>query len=363
MKKLLSLTLCLLLLCGCGITRFDKVSPLRQFADRETAEQVRRLCAAFYEDQQLTGMSVGILKDGEVTFYNFGVKEAGGSPVTEETVYELGTMTELFTGIMFSEWVSRGYLTEDQPLATYFPLTNLPQWKGEEVTSRNLALHRSGLALQPDNLSEGDNPYAEYTELNVRKYLSTAQLEFAPGSQYRYSTLDYGMLGYLMQNALKRPFEAMVKDAIMYRVGMYSTGAVLSEENLADRAMPHDADGNPVSVQDYASLQGAAGFKSNAYDMMLFALNCLGQTEVDAKLQTAIELATTEQYVDDTIRIGYGCDLGELDGQTMVYKEGWGGGYGSAFGYMKESGVAAVVLTNNAQPVGELLTQILQAMR
>ena len=132
MKKLLSLTLCLLLLlCGCGITRFDKVSPFHQFTDGEAAEQVRRLCAAFYEDQALTGMSVGILKDGEVAFYNFGVKETGGSPVTEDTVYELGTMSELFTGIMFSEWVGRGYLTEDQPLATYFPLTNLPQWKAE----------------------------------------------------------------------------------------------------------------------------------------------------------------------------------------------------------------------------------------
>ncbi|MBQ9535742.1 MAG: serine hydrolase [Clostridia bacterium] len=369
MKKIVALALCLLILAGCGSTRMDKTSEYKKFRDDAAAEDIQGMCRRFYEDNGLMGLSVGVYKNGEVRFFNFGRVKAEGAAITEDNIFELGTLSEMFTGIMYSEWLNKQYFTKTVECDQYFPyMTELINWNGRYFTSGELATHTAGLPAEPDNLPEGQNPYEDYDKLQVRKYLSTHELERQPGTSYERSKLSMGMLGYILETGLAgagriSDIEALFTGYFVKRMMFTGTEIQLSEAQEARRALPHDADGRRVTAMDYASLQGGGAVKSTPYELLVTMAAFIDKVGVDATLAAAMETAQTEQWTDGNISVGFGLNIGELDGHRYVWQSGDGGGYGSAVGFVRDTGTAVVVLTNNAVQVQELCDAVMERLQ
>ena len=139
----------------------------------------------------------GLYNKGDVKVHGFGHIRPGESQKPDgETLFEIGSITKVFTVLLAQRLAEQGKLDWDQPISSYF--TELP-FENESVgaiTLRSLAAHSSGLPRLPENFSPSDSldPYADYDRSDLSAFLSS----FDPDSlsnEYAYSNLGFGLLG------------------------------------------------------------------------------------------------------------------------------------------------------------------------
>ena len=146
---------------------------------------------------------VGIVDEDGKRFYSFGKTRLTGVPVNEHTIYEIGSISKVFTAILLSYQAQEGKLDINDPAQKYLPShVRVPKGTTKEITLANLSDHTSGLPRMPSNFSPRDNmnPYADYTveqmydfisgyTLTVRLERSTI-LQSCPGSFGTYSRFE-----------------------------------------------------------------------------------------------------------------------------------------------------------------------------
>ena len=148
---------------------------------------------------QSVGIAVGIIDVNGRRFVNYGtfsVKDP--RPVGNDTVFEIGSTTKVFTSTILADMVHRGEVSLDDPVAKYLPAdVKIPQRGGKQITLVDLATHTSGLPRMPSNFKpkDPDNPYADYTLANLFDFLSSYELTRDIGAQFEYSNMGVGLLG------------------------------------------------------------------------------------------------------------------------------------------------------------------------
>src|ERR1039457_2877182 len=153
---------------------------------------------------QNVGIAVGIIDaNGRrfVTYGNFSVTDP--RPVANDTVFEIGSTTKVFTSTILADMVQRGEVSLDDPVAKYLPAeVKMPQRGGKQITLVDLATHTSGLPRMPSNFAPKDalNPYADSTVANLFQFLSAFELTRDIGSQFEYSNMGVGLLGSALGN-------------------------------------------------------------------------------------------------------------------------------------------------------------------
>lgn len=377
-----------LFLWGCSVPHLDRSSYFLKLRDAEKISEITDTVKEFYVNKGLTGVSVGVFIEHEVHFVNLGSTGDGGVPITENTVFELAEVSQVFTGHVFSEYITREWISDSTSMSKYYNYLKLPMWERELTEAEletledgadasqtklvaplltELATHRSGYADEPSNLPDAENKYAEYSDLQLRKYISQAELVSQPGTVYNPNGMSMGLLGFALEAALQKDFETLVKDCIMYRCTMTATTATIDEETYNfTRALPHDENGNESHYCDYESLIGMAGFKSTTFDMLNFASVYLGRfpdrdkmLPIERQSINAAKYATQEHYSDGDVSLGYGYNLSEIDGKTVAWQQGVSAGFGAYFAICPDSGTAVVVLCNNSTDVTALGEDVL----
>ena len=108
-------------------------------------------------DKLAVGFVVGIYKDGETQVIGYGEKEKGkGVAPDGDTIYEIGSASKAFTGVLLADLVQRGRVKLDDPMQTYLPEAAKTQLKNPtHITFEHLATHTSGLPRLPDNHATG----------------------------------------------------------------------------------------------------------------------------------------------------------------------------------------------------------------
>jgi CubicO group peptidase (beta-lactamase class C family) len=119
-------------------------------------------------------------------------------PLNGDTVFEIGSITKMFTALLLTDMVQRGDVALGDPVAKYLPPdVTMPQRGGRQITLQDLATHTSGLPRLPSNLASKDpsNPYVDYSIAQLYQFLSGYQLTRDIDSQFDYSNLGFGLLG------------------------------------------------------------------------------------------------------------------------------------------------------------------------
>ena len=289
------------------------------------------------------GIVAGVIDKGDVR-----VVSAGGDAFDAETIFEIGSMTKVFTSLVLAQMVLDGTVDLDDPVVKYLPDgASMPVRNGKQITLRNLSQHNSGLPRLPDNLSMTDlqDPYANYGESDLLAFLAGYELPREIGSKDEYSNLGVGLLGYALARANGSDFETLLKQRLLDPLGMSDTGITLDQDQLGRFAVPHDGYMRPTKPWDLSVLAGAGGVRSTVADMQRFLMAVLDPQSVIAE---AVELSAAETFVDGRTTVGLGWLLITPPSGTVLTHSGGTGGFRSDMAVQPATGRAVVVLTNSA---------------
>jgi serine-type D-Ala-D-Ala carboxypeptidase/endopeptidase len=197
---------------------------------------------------------------------------AGHAAVPAERVlFEIGSISKVFTGILLADAIGEGRLRLDDALAQRLPVKFQHAETGA-VTIKQLATHTSCLPRMPDNMVEAASadPYARYDRKALFEYLASAALGGKPPCAAAYSNLGFGILGTVLEVAYGKPWAALVEEKITAPLGMADTVQALSPEQQARLAKPWDG-GNAAHEWSFQAIAGAGALHSTAADMSKFA--------------------------------------------------------------------------------------------
>ncbi len=306
--------------------------------------------------QQSVGVVVGIIEPTGRRVVTYGRMAKGDDrPLDGNTVFEIGSITKVFTSLLLTDAVERREVTLADPIAKYLPSqVRAPQRSGRSITLQDLSTHTSGLPRLPTNMSPKDplNPYADYSVDELYQFLSGYQLTREIGEQYEYSNLGGGLLGHLLARRAGMDYEALVRARITGPLGMKNTSMTLSPEMKARLATGHGQLLQPVANWDLPTLAGAGALRSSADDLLTFLAATLGYAESPLAsamaAMTAIRRPTGVQGLD--IALGWHILTG--NGKEVVWHNGGTGGYRTFIGYDAKARVGVVVLSNAGTVAG-----------
>ena len=306
---------------------------------------------------------VGILEDGHRRTIAYGVRAAGSDSVDEHTVFEIGSITKVFTATMLAEMVRRGEVSLGDPIAKYLPSTvRVPSRKGREITLLDLATQHSGLPRLPDNLRPADpqNPYADYGAEELHRFLASYRLTRDIGERFEYSNLGVGLLGYVLAQRAGTGYEAALKERVLDPLGLRETSITLSTEMAERLAVGHTSRGRVTKNWDIGILAGAGGLRSTADDMLTFAAAHFDSAGALFPIFTATLRPRRSLASTGTDSIGLNWLLMRPDGHPIAWHNGGTGGYRSFLGIDRARHRAVVVLTSSATSFDDLGMMLLQ---
>ncbi|MBD9649629.1 serine hydrolase [Ensifer sp. ENS09] len=327
-------------------------SPLPPPTDAEIQET---LADRIDKQQQSVGIVVGIIDaNGRRVIAHGHPTKGDPRAVDGQTVFEIGSITKVFTALLLADAMEKGTLSFGTPVATLLPeRVIMPEDKQTPITLGDLATHMSGLPRLPSNLVPADmsNPYAGYDAAKLYAFLSSHKPQRRPGVEHEYSNLGAGLLGHAIALKSGLSYEDLIVSRIALPLGMKDT-AITSRPAWAERrATGHDAAMEPVSDWDLDVLQGAGALRSTVDDLLLFLEAAMGKTA--SPLAPAFTtLLATRQPIGNGDQQALGWVVSGKGDEQFIWHNGGTGGYRSFVGYRPSTGVGVVALSNASTDVG-----------
>ncbi len=323
-------------------------------------KQIDALAKPLIADGTAVGFVVGAVQAGKTQFLSYGETSKGSRTAPNpDTVYEVGSVTKVFTCTLLADMVERGLVKLEDPVQRYLPSdVQMPVADGKPVRLVDLATQSSGLPRMPNNFAPADprNPYADYRERRLYAFLKSYELRRPPGT-YEYSNLGMGLLGVVLAHRAGISYEQLLSERITGPLGMSDTRITLDDRLRRRLAPPYNAALEPATNWDFKALAGAGAVRSTARDLLKFAKANL---DGDGPLHQAFRLAQAEHC--DPVKgptMGLGWHIAR-DGITR-WHNGQTAGYHTWLAIVPGRGIGVVVLSNTATSritqFGELVTR------
>ena len=339
------------------------------------------------EQQAIPGMSVAVLYKGRAQFVNLGVADlASGRQVTENTLFELGSVSKTFTGTLAGILIRNGDIRLNDPVQKYWPQLTGEQWR--PVRMLHLATYTAGgLPLQlPDEVTD---------QASLLRFYQEWQPKASPGTLRQYSNASIGLFGSLM---VKGDYEQAMARNVFQPLRLTRTYITVPPSMMLDYAWGYKK-GQPVRVSPGMLDAEAYGVKSTARDMLTFM-----QANVDPNrlssgntvLRNAIRTAQSRYFKIGSFWQGLGWEIYDLPATadtiisdsdngvalqprpatllnpvgpslnaSWVHKTGATNGFGAYIAFIPEQNSGIVMLANKNYPNPlriKAAWQILQAL-
>jgi len=320
--------------------------------------EIRKILAQRIDDfHQGVGIVVGVIEPQGRRIVAYGAVNQGDTrPLNGDTVFEIGSVTKVFTSLLLSDMVQRGEVKLSDPAAKYLPAdVKLPERGGRVITLVDLSTHTSGLPRMPSNFQPKDpsNPYADYTIEQLYQFLSTYQLPRDIGSKFEYSNLGGALLGLALARRAGMDYEPLVHSRITGPLGMKSTGITLTPEMKASLAVGHNDKLEVTSNWDLPTFAGAGALRSSVNDMLTFlAANLAYVKSPLAAAMASMRASRRTTGNPGTGEIGLGWLIVKPSSDEIVWHNGGTGGYRSFVGFVPSTRVGVVVLSNTFTATG-----------
>ncbi len=325
------------------------------------------------------GLAVGVIADGGLAwFHGHGVADVGAkAPITEDTVFRIGSITKTFTAIAVMQLWEQGLVDLDAPANDYLRSFRLVpvQPHLRPATVRQLLTHTAGVGylrrlsdlLQPAVGSgiraarSGAPPLAEY-------YRRGLPVEVEPGTKWAYSNHGFAVLGQIVEEVSGQPLDSYLRDNIFDPLGMEHTDLIRSERVrhlLATGYVLRSRGLKPVADREIPT-PGSAGMYSTTADIARYvaALLSAATDENGSVLRpesVAIMFRVHFQPDPRVPGMGLAFELGEEGGQRTVSKTGIVSGFHSAMALAPDKGIGVVIFSNTGGLDGRNATEPLAA--
>src|SRR5687768_3913852 len=256
-------------------------APIARAQAGVTDDQIREILRDRIDvAKKSVGIVVGLVDDQGIRIVSYGKPNQNSDQmVNADSVFEIGSVTKVFTSTLLAEMVERGEVSLNDPISKYLPRSvKTPTRAGKEITLLDLANQTSGLPRMPGNFAPKDprNPYADYSVEQMYAFISGYTLARDIGAKYEYSNLGVGLLGHILALRSRKDYETLVRTRIGRPLKMDSTGIRLTPEMQARLAAGHNAIRRPNANWDLPTLAGAGALRSTVNDMLKFVAANLG---------------------------------------------------------------------------------------
>lgn len=324
------------------------LAQLRSVLDKDLAEALNsgELAPATH-----VGVSIGVVDHGERLVFSYGAAK-------DDSIFEIGSMTKTFTGLILSQMVEQGKVSFDEPVRELLPKGTVVKPAGEEITLLDLATQHSGLPRLPDNLAPADNknPYADYTAADMYAYLKKQGVAKPAKTEFLYSNFGFGLLGQALSDRAGTSYSKLLREEITGPLSMPDTVIALTPEQQARFVPGYDGRHRPARSWDFVAIAGAGAIRSSANDMLTYleanlhpdALPVTVETTADGKTLAAALTQSHELRADAMpgMRIAlawlYETDTGNY------WHNGATGGFNSFGLYNPQADYAVIVLVNTS---------------
>jgi beta-lactamase class C len=328
---------------------------------------------------EIPGMAVGITVGGKRYVLDYGVASTKTrKPVTDSTLFEIGSVSKTFTATLASWAQVNGQLSLSDKTSKYLP--SLQGTKFGEVGLLNLGTHTpGGLPLQvPENIKNIDQ---------LMKYFQEWQPSYAPGTYRTYSNPSIGLLGLITAKSMNQDFAALMEGRLFPVLGLTSTYINVPNTRMADYAQGYTEKDEPIRMATAVLSSEAYGVKTTATDMIHFIEANMGMIELNVELQRAITDTHTGYFkagvmTQDLIweQYSYPVELKTLlEGNSyqmileatpvaqisppmeprkdvLINKTGSTNGFGAYVAFVPEKQMGIVILANKNYPIDDRIT-------
>ncbi|MBS4044889.1 MAG: beta-lactamase [Alphaproteobacteria bacterium] len=345
-----------------------------QAADAELRNLIDRAFKPLLQAHDMPGMAVAVTVEGRTEIVTFGVAARDTKkPVTPDTLFELGSVSKTFTGILGGYTVAQGRMSLNDHPGQY-----LPALRGSAVDRATLlqlgTYTAGGLPLQFPNEVTSYERMIDW----FQHWSSSA----APGTQRRYSNPSIGLFGHVAAASLGRDFAALAERELFPQFGLRSTFVRVPPSEMPRTAWGYSRTNQPVRVNPGPLDAEAYGVKSSAADMIRFVQLNLRPAQLEPPMRRAVELSQTgyakigdmtqglgwEQYAWpiklDQLLAGNSEQMSQQSnaatmlsppqvpsGSRLYNKTGATNGFGAYVTFLPERNIGLVMLANRNLPI------------
>ncbi|MBE0545607.1 MAG: serine hydrolase [Verrucomicrobia bacterium] len=317
---------------------------------------VQQLLDSYIEDNNIAGVAAGVAYHGHYYPFTAGVRDRDTlAPMTEETMFPVGSVTKIFTGIMLAYLVNEGTATLEDHVVDYLP-DEVGQMGGaiKQVTLLELATHTSGITT-PSPGNPAEQAYFDLPPLQnlIDDWIQWTPTPPEPGDPYLYNYANKGFLtlAFAVAEAGQRGgfnplFQEVFRDPLQLRY--LQTLGTMTPEFLALMTKAYADDEDPTD-------KVGNGVNANLIDMAPFLKACLLNVGTPQRLKDAIEFSQRpfrSKLANNPDRwMGLGWDL-QLDQPYTVLK---GGATAGAFSFLRlrpQDDIGVIVMANGKPATG-----------
>jgi D-alanyl-D-alanine-carboxypeptidase/D-alanyl-D-alanine-endopeptidase len=357
-------------------------------------------------------LTIGINDNGKTKYFYYGETVKGNHQLPDSnSIFEIGSITETFTCILFADLTTKGFIGMDDPLqkflpvqvpspvyqkmvcrpsdktsdpnplpsnqeafmkVLYTPYTCVPDSsvKPQPILLCYLATHTSGLPEFPGNLNRKknkDNPYSSYSINQLYDYLKDYHLENPIGFDYNYSSMGIALLGQVLSSKMKYRFDTLLTKRILVPLNMMNTCFSMSDSQKKNFLGGYDEKGNTAQHWTYDVMAPSGALCSTVSDMMKFLSANAGKNKtsfsdlLDFTHNPRLKL-TGNKKADMEIALGWKVIPSGYEGKKIVFQSGKTGGYASYIGFIETSHTGVVILSSVSKEVNDIGFQILRAL-
>lgn len=351
--------LCFALICAVGLSAqaSDWQTQITDFGERLVALGA------------VPGMGIAVVRGDRVVYRRgFGIADVNtGRAVDNDTWFYIASSTKALTATVVVLKAARGELDLEAPLTDYLPELKGTAWESQRVTLDDLLAMRHGMddrwPVILRTAYSGDFTRAKLIEL-LKEYQPSEN-----GKHFNYDNLGYNLLGLVLGGKEEHGWKRAVNTEVLTPLGMGHTRARVSNLPPEQIAMPHIVATKPISriplFKADANLHAAGGHFSTASSLARFVAAHTGRGSLQGKrlLPEAPLLLTQNRHTKQDRQFGdyhrsgwgYGWDIGDYRGETLLHRFGTFGGYRAHMSFMPEHDIGVVVLANAATPAADLM--------
>ncbi|MFP2515716.1 CMY2/MIR/ACT/EC family class C beta-lactamase [Buttiauxella agrestis] len=363
-------TLCSALVLSVSCATFAAPKTL---TEQQIGKTVAQTITPLLKAQDIPGMAVAVVYQGKPYYFTYGKADIEQNiPVTKQTLFELGSVSKTFTGVLGGDAIARGEIKLSDPATKYWPALSGSQWK--DITLLHLATYTAGgLPLQvPDEITH---------QTALLNFYQTWQPQAAPGEKRLYSNASIGLFGALAVKPSGKTFEEAMKQRVFQPLKLAHTWIKVPASEEKQYAHGY-RNGNPVRVSPGMLDAEAYGVKSSIEDMASWVqYNISPELVADKTLRQGIELAQSRYWRAGSMYQGIGWEMLNwplqantvIDGSdnkvalaltpvtainppvaavkaSWVHKTGSTGGFGNYVAFIPEQQLGIVMLANKSYP-------------
>jgi serine-type D-Ala-D-Ala carboxypeptidase/endopeptidase len=317
--------------------------------------------------QEGVGIVVGIIGPQGRRVIPYGRFSPADPPfLGGDTVFEIGSVSKVFTALLLADMVRKGEVALADPVAKYLPAgVNIPERNDRSITLVDLATHTSGLPFMPDELPAfRTSATPDNSDAQLYRFLARYQLTRDPGAEWDYSNVGYWLLGQALATRAGMDYETLLQSRILAPLRMKNTAITLTPKLKPRLAVGHNAVLQPAasfsSVSIYSAMPAAGGLVSTVNDLLTFLSVAMGYEPSPLASSMAAMLNTRRPLDGDGSEQALGWVVTGKGDDQLVTHDGFTWGYASYVAWDPATRTGVVVLSNQLTSVGDIGRHLLQ---